>query len=149
MSAVAGRLGRITRLTYYAATTLDGFLAAPSDSLDWLMRHGVDEDGPFNYSEFIAGVGAIVMGSATYEWVLRTDPAGWSCSIPAWVMTSRPCRCRTAPTCGSPPGRRGRCRTRWRPLLPRRLGLRLVEAERTRAFVGARYEVVGPLIEDG
>jgi hypothetical protein len=32
-----------------------------------------------------------------------------------------------------------------RPLLPRRLALKLVETGRNRAFVCSRYEVVGPL----
>jgi dihydrofolate reductase len=32
-----------------------------------------------------------------------------------------------------------------RPLLPRRLSLKLVETGRNRAFVCSRYEVVGPL----
>ncbi|WP_240044298.1 hypothetical protein [Nocardioides albidus] len=34
---------------YYTATTLDGFLADPDDSLAWLMRQDLDESGPQNY----------------------------------------------------------------------------------------------------
>lgn len=36
-----------------------------------------------------------------------------------------------------------------KPLLPRRLDLRLIETTRNRAFVTARYAVAGPLQEDG
>lgn len=73
----------MTKLTYYTATTLDGFLADPDDSLAWLLRQQIDDDGPFNYGQFIAGIGAIVMGSTTYEWVLRNDPGPWSYTVPA------------------------------------------------------------------
>lgn len=44
---------------------------------------------PSTTGQFIAGIGAIVMGSTTYEWVLRNDPEPWSYTVPAWVLTSR------------------------------------------------------------
>ncbi|MCW2791529.1 MAG: dihydrofolate reductase [Nocardioides sp.] len=80
----------MTRTTFYTATTLDGFLADEHDSLDWLFVQDIDEAGPMNYGEFIAGIGAMVMGRTTYEWVLahneRTgDP--WAYDIPCWVFT--------------------------------------------------------------
>lgn len=79
-------------VTYYTATTLDGFIADPNDSLDWLMRQDLDEQGPQNYGEFIKGIGALVMGSTTYEWVLaHNERSGeaWSYTQPSWVMTTR------------------------------------------------------------
>ena len=79
----------MTRLTYYTATTLDGFIADPDDSLDWLMRQDQDEQGPLNYDDFIKDIGAIVMGSTTYEWILRHEPDKWFYPMPAWVMTHR------------------------------------------------------------
>lgn len=79
----------MTKLTYYTATTLDGFIADPHDSLAWLLRQPNDEEGALNYGEFIAGIGAIVMGSTTYEWVIDHEDGNWSYSMPAWVMTSR------------------------------------------------------------
>lgn len=78
--------------TYFTATTLDGFLADPSDSLAWLLRQSFDEDGPFNVPEFLTGVGATVMGSTTYEWIvrhLRDSGEEWPYAMPSWVMTSR------------------------------------------------------------
>lgn len=76
-------------LTYYTATTLDGFLADEHDSLDWLLRQEHDESGAFGMEGFMAGIGAIVMGSTTYEWVLAHEHGPWPYALPSWVMTSR------------------------------------------------------------
>ena len=82
----------MTRTIYYTATTLDGFLADPDNSLAWLLRQDNDPDGPQNYAQFIGGIGAIVMGSTTYDWV-RTELASsgqpWPYEQPTWVMTTR------------------------------------------------------------
>jgi len=51
---------------YYTATSLDGFIATEDDSLDWLFPLGDVNDT--SYPDFIAEVGALAMGSATYEW---------------------------------------------------------------------------------
>ena len=58
---------------YYTATTLDGFIADPDHSLDWLFTRDQDHEGLLNYAEFIAGVGALAMGSSTYEWIIGTS----------------------------------------------------------------------------
>lgn len=77
---------------YYTATTLDGFLADPDDSLDWLFRQKQDDGGPFDYEVFIEKVGALAMGATTYEWV-RAHLAGsrepWPYRQPTWVFTHR------------------------------------------------------------
>jgi dihydrofolate reductase len=81
---------------YYTATTLDGFIADADNSLDWLFTRKRESDGPLNYGEFIAGIGAMTMGSTTYEWILDHDFAGkapaewkWQYDIPCWVFTHR------------------------------------------------------------
>ena len=81
---------------YFTATTLDGFIADPDDSLDWLLTRRQEPDGPLNYGAFIAGVGAMAMGSTTYEWLLAhefgdSDPGEWTWpyEIPCWVFTHR------------------------------------------------------------
>lgn len=79
----------MTRTVYYTATTLDGFIADPSDSLDWLLRQPLDEGGGNDFDEFFAEVGALVMGSTTYEWVLDHESGAWPYLLPSWVMTSR------------------------------------------------------------
>ena len=81
---------------YYTATSLDGFIADPDNSLDWLFTRRQDPDGPLNYREFIARVGALAMGSTTYEWILDHEFAGkdpaewkWPYDLPCWVFTHR------------------------------------------------------------
>ena len=79
---------------YYTASSLDGFIATEDDSLDWLFTLGdVNET---SYPSFIKEVGALAMGSSTYEWMLRhvvkpgtgqAEP--WPYSQPTWVFSSR------------------------------------------------------------
>lgn len=80
----------MTRTVYYTATTLDGYLADERDSLDWLFVQDIDRDGPMSYDQFLAGIGALVMGRTTYEWIRsHTEAAGetWPYAMPAWVVT--------------------------------------------------------------
>lgn len=79
---------------YYTATSLDGFIATEDDSLEWLFALGELSDS--SYPAFIAEVGALAMGSATYEWMLRnvekmvaSTGSPWPYTQPAWVFTSR------------------------------------------------------------
>lgn len=79
---------------YFTACSLDGFIADPHDSLDWLFPLGSVEDT--SYPAFIRDVGAIAMGSHTYEWMLRhvigpeaDQPGPWPYEMPAWVFTTR------------------------------------------------------------
>jgi len=79
-----------TRTTYYTATSLDGFIADPEATLDWLLTRENDSDGLLNYGDFIGDVGAIAMGRTTYEWVLQHEgPDAWPYTQPAWVFTHR------------------------------------------------------------
>jgi dihydrofolate reductase len=86
----------VSRTQYYTATTLDGFIADPDNSLEWLFSRQREEDGPLSYGDFIAGVGALAMGSTTYEWILDHEFAGkdpaewkWPYELPCWVFTHR------------------------------------------------------------
>ncbi|MDQ8182850.1 dihydrofolate reductase family protein [Pelagicoccus sp. SDUM812005] len=79
---------------YYTAASLDGFIATEDDSLDWLFSLGELADS--SYPAFIEEVGALVMGSTTYEWMLNNaekvaEEAGsaWPYTQPAWVLTHR------------------------------------------------------------
>ena len=79
---------------YYTASSIDGFLATEDDSLDWLFPLADLEKT--SYPAFISDVGAIAMGSSTYEWLLRhavklgtADESSWPYLQPVWVLTSR------------------------------------------------------------
>lgn len=79
---------------YYTATTLDGFIATIDDSLEWLFPLG--DIGATSYPQFIKDVGALAMGSHTYEWMLRHaikpgtgEAEPWPYGQPAWVFSSR------------------------------------------------------------
>jgi dihydrofolate reductase len=79
---------------YYTACSLDGFIATEDDSLEWLFQLGdIAETG---YPEFIRGVGALAMGSSTYEWMLphfakqgEDASSKWPYKQPCWVFSSR------------------------------------------------------------
>jgi len=85
---------------YYTATSVDGFIADERNSLDWLFEvpAGDDDEGhEARFRRFFSGVGAMAMGSTTYEWVLEHDqllehPERWRGSYgdtPCWVFTHR------------------------------------------------------------
>jgi dihydrofolate reductase len=81
-----------TRTVFYTATSLDGYIADPADSLDWLFVQDIDPRGPMNYDDFLAGVGALVMGATTYEWLRARIDAGtekWVYDLPTVVLTHR------------------------------------------------------------
>jgi dihydrofolate reductase len=79
---------------YYTAASLDGFIATTDHSLEWLFSLG--DVAETSYPTFITQVGALAMGSSTYEWMLRhvvgpeaDHPEPWPYQQPTWVFTSR------------------------------------------------------------
>jgi dihydrofolate reductase len=85
----------VARVIYYAAATLDGYIADAGDGLDWLTRYEGSFEGegaqPMkgSYDEFYEGIGALVMGSTTYEWVLEHVDSWPYAGRPTWVLSSR------------------------------------------------------------
>lgn len=93
----------MAKTVYYCAASLDGYIAESDDTIDWLTGYEgtVDlpegpEPGPMvpggAYERFYDGVGALVSGSVTYEFVLGHTPSGakWPYSgKPYWVLSSR------------------------------------------------------------
>jgi dihydrofolate reductase len=84
---------------YYTATSIDGFIADVDNSLEWLFGAGEGDSEAAamqeEFPQFIAEVGALAMGSTTYEWVIdhlgvRDDPSAWPYTQPTWVFSSRP-----------------------------------------------------------
>ena len=103
---------------YYTASSIDGFIADPDNSLTWLFQFSEQTGMEDHYPKFIAQVGAMAMGSTTYEWV--ADHTGFL-MIPASGSTpSRPgcsaaasCHGSKAPTSGSFRGTWRRSTRRW------------------------------------
>jgi dihydrofolate reductase len=85
----------LSRTQYYCATTLDGFIAEADDTIRWLTGYEGSYEGagavPMKgtYDEFYDGVGALVSGSVTYEFVLNEVEEWPYRGKPCWVLTSR------------------------------------------------------------
>ena len=64
----------MVEIVYYAAASLDGYIATLDGGVDWLppIEAGGEDYG---YGDFYASVDAILMGSTTYENILRQ--AAW------------------------------------------------------------------------
>ncbi|WP_291277821.1 dihydrofolate reductase family protein [Galactobacter sp.] len=73
---------------FYTASSLDGFIATTDHSLEWLFKQDFDWEATMPETQFMAGVGALVMGSSTYQWLLRNQES-WEYTQPAWVFTHR------------------------------------------------------------
>jgi dihydrofolate reductase len=92
----------VSRTQYYCAATLDGYIADADDGIDWLTGYQGSfdgegaEPGPMSgggsYERFYEGVGALVSGSTTYEFVLDHvgESGDWPyAGKPYWVLSSR------------------------------------------------------------
>jgi dihydrofolate reductase len=92
----------VSKTQYYCAATLDGVIADADDGIDWLTGYegsyeGEDaEPGPMSgggsYEAFYEGVGALVSGSTTYEFVIEhmgQDDDWPYAGKPYWVLSSR------------------------------------------------------------
>jgi dihydrofolate reductase len=91
----------MTRVVYYAAMSLDGYIAEADDKIDWLTSYAgqppADEVEPIerDYEDFYRRVGALVIGSVTYEWILDHISGGenWPyAGKPCWTLSSRELR---------------------------------------------------------
>jgi dihydrofolate reductase len=73
-------------LSVFCGTSLDGFIARPDGTFDFLPSDGGE---PHGYDEFIASVDAIVMGRKTFETVLTLGPWPYD-KKRVVVLSSRP-----------------------------------------------------------
>ena len=80
----------MARIVGYIASSLDGFIAAPDESLAWLTQRSDMQLGEFDYNLFIKRIRTVVMGRGTYDWLVKENipwPYGEQRTI---VVTSRP-----------------------------------------------------------
>ena len=89
----------MTKVQYYCAAALDGYIAGPDDNLDWLLGYEGSYEGPEaevatmgeggSYDRFYESVGAVIGGSTTYEWVLENLDEWPYAGKPYWVLSTR------------------------------------------------------------
>lgn len=77
------------RTHYYVAQTMDGFIADPDHRLDWLFQFDGAEGVKEHYEAFLGGIGALVMGGKTYDFVVEQPGFGWPYTQPTWVCANR------------------------------------------------------------
>ena len=77
----------MSEIVYYVASSLDGYIATTDGGVEWLPAiESTGED--YGYYEFYASIDALLMGSRTYEQVLRH--AHWPYpGKPCWVFSRR------------------------------------------------------------
>ncbi len=74
-------------IIYYVAASLDGFIATPDGSVDWLSPfEGTGED--YGYAEFYASVDVLLMGRRTYEQALTFGKWPYA-GKPSFVLSKR------------------------------------------------------------
>lgn len=86
----------MTRVRYFTAMSLDGYLADADGSLDWLFAVP-DEGTDSSFRDFLDGIGVLAMGATTYEWVLGHEPLleepgrwqRWYGDRPTWLFSHR------------------------------------------------------------
>ena len=85
----------MSKTQYYVASSLDGFIAESDDTLAWLLGYEGSYTGPEAepmkgaYERWYEGVGAVVMGSATYQFLLDEVDEWPYKNEPSWVLSSR------------------------------------------------------------
>jgi dihydrofolate reductase len=88
----------MARTRYYCAATLDGYIAEADDTIDWLTGYEGHYEGDGappvegGYDDFYAEIGALVIGSVTYEWILKHIAGGGEWPYrgkPCWILSSR------------------------------------------------------------
>lgn len=85
----------MTRVIFNTATSFDGYIADPHNSLDWLFA--VEPPPTGEHEAFLSTIGVLVEGSTTYNWVLDqeellTHPEKWQRYYgdrPTFVFTTR------------------------------------------------------------
>ncbi|HEY8576700.1 MAG TPA: dihydrofolate reductase family protein [Devosia sp.] len=80
----------MAKIVGYIAASLDLFIADRDDKLDWLFRYNDMDFGEHHYDRFIETVDTVVMGRATYGWLVENG-APWAYGDKrVFVVTSSP-----------------------------------------------------------
>lgn len=63
--------------TVFIATSLDGYIARPDGSLDWLTASGESSGAEASFFEFLETVDAVILGRNTYDTVVGFGEENW------------------------------------------------------------------------
>jgi dihydrofolate reductase len=74
------------KITYYVATSLDGFIAREDGDVSWLDDMNIDMTDT-GYNDFFASIDGIVMGRNTYDFIFNYGSWPYG-NKPTWVCTS-------------------------------------------------------------
>lgn len=61
----------MARILGYIAASLDGYIARPDGALDWLFKYNDMQLGEHDYRQFIKRIRTVVMGRATYDFLVE------------------------------------------------------------------------------
>jgi dihydrofolate reductase len=75
------------QLSVFCGVSVDGFLARPDDSFDFLQA---GEQEPHRFKEFLASVDVVAIGRRTFEVVRKLGHLGLYGNKPVIVLSSRP-----------------------------------------------------------
>lgn len=81
------------RVLWHATMSLDGFIAGPADSMDWMLGFGEEND---EVNELVQKIGAVLAGRRTYDvgaGQARPEfrrPYGGAFNGPVFVLTHKP-----------------------------------------------------------
>lgn len=75
------------KIIYYAAASLDGFIADANDGVEWLEKVHINQQAT-DYDSFFASVDGLLMGRKTFDFVYNYGQWPYE-DKPTWVCTSR------------------------------------------------------------
>ena len=77
----------MTRITYYAASSVDGFISKTDGDVSWLDKY-METGEDYGFATFAQSIQAILMGRTTYEKSLQFET--WAAGeTPCWVFSSQ------------------------------------------------------------
>lgn len=79
----------MTKTVLYIAASLDGFIARPDGSLDWLTSVPQPQNGAdYGYSDLLNSIGTTIMGRKTYEEIIGFGIEWPYIGIDSYVVTT-------------------------------------------------------------
>jgi dihydrofolate reductase len=79
----------MARIVGYIASSIDGFIATPHGTLEWLIKYDMDL-GEHSYANFIKSIRTVVMGRDTYAYLEKPEIDWPYADQRCIVVTSRP-----------------------------------------------------------